>query len=309
MNAGPADALARWQNYGADPAYKTAEAAIKDAQSVFIRAGWPLPVAKLMAEKMASEDGEDYVLNVGDRVDFMRTGPNGLWRNVLVDFKNKPDKDMEFAAPAKRWILSYEGEVFEAILPRVCKNLSGRRRRVVTARKECAYVLFEAKADDAYAIVHVLGPEQDEGDCRISAAGPAPAGGMNFDRVHFKDLVEEVPNRCPTDWIPRVFGLPGLRVGSFPVSPGWFAVKVPIALADNPGNRVVVCLVRKTGESTHSMGVQSFDYRLHEPTGRKIATIWYSEPEIREDYRGATNLWWRWSGRRASCRGNGNFFY
>lgn len=298
---GKAMALARWKYFNQDPAYGSPEAAIKDAPNVFRRAGWPEEAVQAMSAAM-KKPGERYVLVKGDRIDFMRTGPQGLWRDVLVDFQKSPAKNMEFAAPGRRWIVTIREEAFEAILPDVCNNLSGRRTKLVKARLECAYVLFQAKEDDAYAIVHVLGPHQEEGDCRISVSGPAPRNGRNFTGIPFRGLVDELPSRCPTDWIPNAFGVPGLKVGSFRVSPGWWAVKVPVALADNPGNRVVVCLIKRTGESTHAMGVQHFDYQLDEPSGRKIATIWYGEQEMDESYRGHTGLWWRWSGRHDTCR-------
>ena len=247
----------------------------------------------------------------GDLLDFMRSGRTELWTNVLVAFENHPTPGMEHAAPALYWMVQTEDGTFEVWLPKVCNNLAGRWTRRVEARLECAYVLFEARADDAYAVVHVLGAPVPEPDhCQISRSSSIGRNGANFDGVSFVDLVDGVPSRCPTDVIPGFYGLPNLQVGSFQVSPGWWAVKVPVALADNPRNRVVVCIVKKNGLATHAMGVQHFDYNLMEGTGRKFAVIWYSEAEVQQNYRGRTNLWRRWSQQIDGCRSSaGNWFY
>lgn len=290
---GTAFAETRWQHYNRDPAYASRDAAIADAERVFIRAGWPRDIAREMAAKMRSESGQVIELVNGDRLDFMRTGSSGLWRDVLVDFR---PYTMTIRAPAELWVIERNGERFEAILPRVCNNLAGRR----TSRpRPCAFVVFEARPGDAYAIVHILGPAQSEEHCVISYAGASQ--NRNFGGQTFHRLSETVTDACPTDWIPERFGLPGLMRGSFGVTPGFWAVKVPVELADNPGNRVVICLVREDGTSTFSLGVPSREYHVAE-SGHKVATIWYSENEVPEVYRRhETILWWRWARMRSVC--------
>ena len=77
-----------------------------------------------MAAKMRSESGQVIELVNGDRLDFMRTGSSGLWRDVLVDFR---PYTMTIRSPAELWDIERNGERFEAILPRVCNNLADRR--------------------------------------------------------------------------------------------------------------------------------------------------------------------------------------
>lgn len=302
LYGGTAFAVARWQYFEADPAYSTRGAALRDAENVFVRAGWPRSVAKAMASKMRAGEGERHVITTGDRFDFMRSGPKGLWRNVVADFKEKPkERGTEFAVTSERWVHTEGGITYEAFLPHTCFNIAGRSTTRVQAVKRCAYVLFEARADDDYAVVHILGRHEPDG-CEISVNGPAPGGTKTFDEGAYRPLVDSLPNRCPTDFIPSFYGLSNFKVGSFKVRPGWYAVKVPLVFADNLGTRVVVCLVKKDGQSTHAMGVQYFEYHVQETSGRKIAVIWYSEEDVPVAYRGSTGLWWRWSMQQTWCR-------
>lgn len=125
--ASEASAQAHWRNYGADPAYASKEAAKADAAAVFRRAGWPPEAITAMVNEMRSTPAERITLRNGDRLDFMRTGPSGLWRNVLVDFVSH-GRGVEVIVHADRWQVTVDGVQYEAIIPDVCNNLAGRRK-------------------------------------------------------------------------------------------------------------------------------------------------------------------------------------
>lgn len=291
--AGQAFALARWQYYNRDPAYPTRAAALADAERVFIRAGWPRGAASQMAAKMRREAGEPISLVNGDRLDFMRTGARGMWVDVLVDFQ---PVSMRIEALSERWVIEFGGETFEAILPRVCNNLSGRRHRRPQELAGCAYIVFEAREGDESAAVAVLGEFAEDPNCQVSYAGPGTGpSGRTFAPEAFRPLAQ-CSTLAPCDWttVVNYYRQTLGPNGTFRVTPGWWVVKIPRRVAQNPNSRVVICLKKASGLTTLSMGVQHFDYV---PAGnRLIATIWYSEADIPASYREArrTNLWWRW---------------
>lgn len=298
-------ALARWQFFGADPAYDTRPQAVADVENVLAnrKVNWRRSVRRAFAARMRAGKGEIRRIVIGDRFDFMRTGKKGeIWTEVVADFKQKPkEPGTDFSVRAEYWVHIEDGVTYELYLPETCNNIAGRKTGVMRATKACAYVLFEARENDAYAIVHILekAPVHDE-DCEVSVSGPKPDRN-SFDQKEFEPLADLVTGRCPTDRIPAYYGLPLRMVGSFQVTPGWYAVKVPLVFADNLDTRVVICLVNKQGISTYAMGVQHFEYHV-QPSGRKVAVIWYSKEEVRADYVDKTGLWWRWSNQLASCR-------
>lgn len=118
--AGTAHAETRWQNFGADPAYSSRVAAIANAPQDMRR--MELSEKVIQAFKVAMRTpGTRVRLTNGDRLAFMRTGPNGLWRDVLVDFR-RPVRNMEYAAPAEEWTVTVDGVTYTYGIPDICNN-------------------------------------------------------------------------------------------------------------------------------------------------------------------------------------------
>lgn len=292
--AGPASAEAHWRHYGADHAYASKDAAKRDAANVFRRAGWPPEAVSAMVEEMRTAPPERITLQKDDRLDFMRTGPSGLWRDVVVAFESP--RGMLITAPADRWTVTVDGVVYEAILPDVCNNLAGRKSGA--PENPCAYVKFYARDADAYASVAALGqPTPAElAECPISWQGPGTGSdGSTFDPDGYRPLRDCVGGPCDWTNVLRAVRLPLHASGSFPVSEGWWVVRVPRRFVETNDLRAVLCLTDDQGRSTMGMGVLRTEY--HEVgAGTMLATIWQDEANVRADYRSAgTILWWRWS--------------
>ncbi len=119
-------AVATWEHFGADKAYTSREAAIADAPKVLKRVGYPEPVIALLTEAMKNPGTGTYVTN-GMKFDFMRSGKDALWRNVLVKFTKPPIKErMEYSAPAEEWSVDWNEKKWTVVLPAVCFNLLGK---------------------------------------------------------------------------------------------------------------------------------------------------------------------------------------
>ncbi len=119
-------AVATWEHFGADKAYTSREAAIVDAPKVLKRVGYPEPVIALLTEAMKNPGTGTYVTN-GMKFDFMRSGKDALWRNVLVKFTKPPIKErMEYSAPAEEWSVDWNEKKWTVVLPAVCFNLLGK---------------------------------------------------------------------------------------------------------------------------------------------------------------------------------------
>jgi hypothetical protein len=117
---------ATWENFGADPAYPSREAAIADAPRVMRQAGYPEQVVSLLTEAMKKPGVETHVTN-GMKLDFMRSGRSALWRNVLVKFKKPPrEASMEYSAPSEEWTAEWNGTKWTIGIPRVCNNTYGK---------------------------------------------------------------------------------------------------------------------------------------------------------------------------------------
>jgi hypothetical protein len=120
-------AVATWENFGADPAYKSREAAIADAPRVLRQAGYPEQAISLLSEAMKGPGVRTHVTN-GMKLDFMRSGKSALWRNVLVKFKKPPrETSMEYSAPSEEWTVEWDGKKWTVGIPDVCNNIYGKR--------------------------------------------------------------------------------------------------------------------------------------------------------------------------------------
>ncbi|MBU0750339.1 hypothetical protein KKH15_02365 [Patescibacteria group bacterium] len=288
--AGTANATARWQNFGADKAYASREAALADANAVMKRAGWPEEVRRLMLQKM-QQRGTTVRLTNGMHLDFMRSGSSDLWVNVLVDFKKPPSKDagnMEYSAPAEEWVVEWGGKLWRFGRPEVCNNLYGIVVQMSQAAvlPDCPYILMEARPGD-WAVNFAL-----VGRFKPSSCFAYSYAGMNRKSIQFSSLdYMPLPTHCPTapcDFTRTVAatGLPLMQSGSFLVEPGFYVVRVSPEFAASAKNRALFCLQRRSGWHSCGIGVQNFDYL----GSLKVATIYYTKEEIP---KGSTSrLWW-----------------
>ena len=105
----------RWQRFNRDPAYESMTRAKTDVMLVLHQRKWPKEVIDYFSAAVWEEPGRRVRVVNGDRLDFMRTGPSGLWLDVPVDFREAPAKNMEFAAPATEWSYEYQGRTYENI--------------------------------------------------------------------------------------------------------------------------------------------------------------------------------------------------
>lgn len=111
-----------WTNFGADPAYQTREEAIADAPNVFRAVGYSEEFIRLAAVAM-QQPGTDCQIPNGTRAYFMRTGTDGIWMDVLVDFVDPPVENMSYSAPAVCWEVPQDGYVVIIAIPLICNNL------------------------------------------------------------------------------------------------------------------------------------------------------------------------------------------
>lgn len=293
--AGTASAEARWRNYGADPAYATKEAAKADAANVFRRAGWPPEAIAAMTERMRTTAPERIELRNGDRLDFMRTGRSGLWRNVLVDFVSHGN-GVNITVSADRWVVHVGGVTYEAIIPDVCNNLAGRRSAAPPAEDPCVYVVLPAQNKDSHVNVGLYGFTPEElATCAPSWQGPGTGvNGRVFDPNGYQPLRDCEQRPCDWTAATRFIGLPLVQSGSFQVSDGWYVIRVPRVAAERADRRVVLCLTDDFGNSTNSIGVQMHEYHAVS-AGNRVATVWYDQAAVPQASQTAdTILWWRW---------------
>lgn len=295
--AGTASAQeARWRHYGADPAYASKDAAKADAANVFRRAGWPPEAIAAMTERMRTVPPERIELRNGDRLDFMRSGRTGLWRNVLVDFVPPPGRGVSVVVAADRWVVVVGGVTYEAIIPDVCNNLAGRRSATPPRQDPCVYVVLPAQNKDSHVNVGLYGFTPEElATCPPSwQSGGTGTSGRVFDPNGYQPLRD--CERRPCDWtaVTRSIGLPLVQSGSFQVADGWYAIRVPRVAIERQDRRVVLCLTDDQGRSTNSIGVQQHEYR-QVSAGNYVATVWYDQANVPQEFlRTNTILWWRW---------------
>jgi len=218
--AGEASAQAHWRNYGADPAYASKEAAKADAAAVFRRAGWPPEAVTAMVSKMASTPAERITLRNGDRLDFMRSGSSGLWRNVLVDFVSH-GRGVEVIVHADRWQVTVNNVQYEAIIPDVCNNLAGRR--IPPPDNDCVYhdveirqeatliwARYDSASDECFAYRSVDRVYQlDSPDARWNPIEPGCIG-----------------RPCDLTRMNRAFGRQNVSQGQLHLEPGLYQVRL-----------------------------------------------------------------------------------
>ncbi len=275
------DGIARWQYYNRDRAYATKEEALAHAERDFIRAGWPAAAAASMATTMRSENCERIELSKDDRLDFMRTGPSGLWRNVLVDFVQPAN--MRITAPACKWTKEIDGVMYEAILPDVCFNLAGRKAGI-----PCDYVLFPIRRQGE-SIAHIpgYGPLTDSvchGYVRVEDTGTSireisTSKAMAAGCIRYRwecsfegaDAVARPRTRTAEASIPDL-------------TPGQWAIRVSRKNSANPASGLGICIEYidpVTGEwKTSYVAIATSDDYVKLSSGQQVARVAYKASEL-----------------------------
>jgi len=292
--AGTANATARWQNFGADKAYASREAALSDANAVMKRAGWPEEVRRLMLQKM-QQRGTTVRLTNGMHLDFMRSGSSDLWVNVLVDFKKPPSKDagnMEYSAPAEEWEVEWGGRLWRFGRPEVCNNLYGivvPIPPIKTSDEECVYHDLEIKKS-GYLRAAFLGP-YGPSKCGPAIRGPLQGFGGKQDSASM--VWTPFPTSCPDRAcnfieVARAAKMNITQSGGLAVTPGHYVVRLPKIFAESKSVMTVYCLAEIVGaDLLHSCGIDVYASDHHDG----LATIFYGESDIPTTWRWR-KLWW-----------------
>lgn len=133
-----------WQHFGAAPYASSRDEAMQTRESAFQKLGLPSQVVKLLIEE-TKKPGEKIRLVNGDRLSAMMSKGSIVHRNVTVAFVKPPiSGKMEYAAPAEKWQVTWQGKVFIVILPEVCNNWSSIAGPPLPPAKKCVELVFSA---------------------------------------------------------------------------------------------------------------------------------------------------------------------
>ncbi len=141
----------QWKHFGAAPYATTRASAMRTRESAFRKLGLPAPVVALLM-KATAKRGSPTTLVVGDKLTAMISKGGIVHRNVVVAFVS-PVRNMEYAAPAEKWQVSWRGKTYTVILPKICNNWSS----IVTlppkvAVTQCLTVTYTVKVGDEVRI-------------------------------------------------------------------------------------------------------------------------------------------------------------
>lgn len=113
-----------WKHFGAAPYALSREQAMRSRESAFRLLGFPEPVVALLVEATKTP-GKEVRLVVGERLSSMLSSGGVVHRDVIVAFVTPPiSGKMEYAAPAEKWQVIWQGQTYTVILPRICNNWS-----------------------------------------------------------------------------------------------------------------------------------------------------------------------------------------
>ena len=141
----------RWQHFGVAPYAPTRASAMWTQEGAFRKLGLPAPVVALLM-KATAKHGSPTTLVVGEKLTAMLSKGGIVHRNVVVAFVS-PVRDMEYAAPAEQWQVSWRGKTYTVILPKICNNWSS----IVTlsskvAVTQCLTATYTVKVGDEVRI-------------------------------------------------------------------------------------------------------------------------------------------------------------
>lgn len=144
VTASPAHAEFVWRHFGVAPYASTRVEAMRMRESAFRAMGDPQPVVALLMEA-TKKPGERILLTNGDHLLAMLSKGGIVHRDVIVGFVTPPvSGKMEYAAPAERWQVSWQGKIYTVILPEICNNWSS----IAPAPEECSTVTYSVEPGD-----------------------------------------------------------------------------------------------------------------------------------------------------------------
>ena len=127
----------KWRHFGANPYATSREEAIRTRGNAFRILGFPEPVIALCM-RATETPGEKVRLIVGDHLSAMISKDGIVHRDVVVAFDKPPvSGDIEYSAPAERWQVFWQGNVYMIFLPGICYNWS-----VVLPTGRCYIIQF-----------------------------------------------------------------------------------------------------------------------------------------------------------------------
>jgi len=136
-----------WKHFGADPYATTRTEAMQKRESAFRAMGLPTPVIKQLLQ-VTEKPGEKVRLVVGDHLSAMMSKGGVVHRDVTVAF-SAPVRGMEYAAPAEKWEVFWQGRTFTVFLPEICFNWSFRvTDMTVTVAQSCATLNYTVEPGD-----------------------------------------------------------------------------------------------------------------------------------------------------------------
>lgn len=136
-----------WKHFGAAPYATTRAEAMQTRESAFKKLGLQAPVVKLLMEA-TQKPGEKIRLVNADRLSAMMSKGGIVHKNVTVSFVRPPiSGKMEYAAPAEKWQVMWQGKTYVVILPEICNNwssIAGPPLPPAPPSKKCVELTFNA---------------------------------------------------------------------------------------------------------------------------------------------------------------------
>ena len=131
----------KWQHFGADPYASSRDEAMRTRESAFSKLDLPKPVVTRLVGASQKPGAKVRLVN-GDKLSAMMSKGGIVHRNVTVAFTKPPVSGrMEYAAPAEKWQVTWEGKVYIVILPEICYNWSSIAGPPI---KKCVELVFNA---------------------------------------------------------------------------------------------------------------------------------------------------------------------
>lgn len=125
----------QWRHFGAAPFSHSRTIAMQKRSQAFLVLGIPKEAIQLLM-KATESPGIPTTLTVGKKLSAMISRGYVVHRNVTVAF-DSPVPNMQYAAPAQMWSVTWKGIVYTVYLPAICHNWS-----VVASHTKCVSVTF-----------------------------------------------------------------------------------------------------------------------------------------------------------------------